>query len=48
MLLGTWGCEISRKIRDLEPVRYPPLNRLEEHLDYSDPDDGRPDYVHTR
>ena len=48
LLLGTWGCEISHKIRDLEPVRYPPLTQLEQHLDYSDPDDGQPDYVRAR
>ena len=42
------GCTISRRIVDLEPVRQPPLTQLESHLDYQDPDDGRPDYIIER
>jgi uncharacterized protein YneF (UPF0154 family) len=39
------GCWVSRNIVDREPIRNPPLTTLEQHLNYVDPDDGRPDYV---
>jgi hypothetical protein len=44
-VLAGAGCRISRNIRDLEPPDQPPLQLLESHLDYVDPDDGRPDYI---
>ena len=45
----TAGCRISRHIVDLTPPAHqPPLQELEEHLDYTDPDAGRPDYVRSR
>jgi hypothetical protein len=43
--LALSGCWISRRIIDREPIRQPPLQDLEQHLDYVDPDDGKPDYV---
>ena len=43
--LALSGCRISHRIIDREPIRQPPLESLEQHLDYVDPDDGRPDYV---
>ncbi len=39
------GCRISRHIVEVEPPPQPPLQQLEQHLDYVDPDAGRPDYV---
>ncbi len=44
-LLCISGCTISRRIRDVEPPRQPPLQELEQHLDYTDPDAGEPDYI---
>lgn len=43
----TGGC-VSRQMVLLEPPEQPALERLEEHLDYTDPDEGRPDYIITR
>ena len=43
--LALSGCWISRRIIDREPIRQPPLESLEQHLDYVDPDERRPDYV---
>jgi len=48
LALGVTGCRISRHIRDLPPVTRPPLPELESHLTYTDPDDGRPDYIFQR
>ena len=46
--LALCGCSISRNIVDLTPPpNRPDLRRLEEHLDYADPDAGRPTYVRT-
>ena len=40
------GCTVSREIVDLKPLGdQPPLQELESHLDYEDPDAGQPDYV---
>jgi len=39
------GCGPSGNIRDLTPPAQPPLPDLEKHLNYVDPDAGRPDYV---
>ena len=39
------GCGISRHIVDINPPPQPHLQHLERHLDYTDPDDGRPDYI---
>ena len=39
------GCTISRHIVDLEPTGQPRLEELEQHLNYADPDEGRPDYI---
>ena len=45
----TVGCRISKHIVDLTPPSdQPSLQELEQHLDYTDPDAGRPDYVRTR
>ena len=44
----TAGCTVSREIVELAPPPQPHLNDLEEHLDYVDPDDGRPDYIVNR
>ncbi len=45
-IVWTAGCRISRNIVDVAPaVDVPPLQDLERHLDYQDPDAGRPDYV---
>lgn len=41
------GCTISRNIVDLQPVQQPTLQELEQRLDYTDPDNGRPDYIIT-
>ena len=44
--LWAGGCRISRHIVDLTPpAGLPPLQELESHLDYVDPDAGQPDYV---
>jgi len=46
LLLSTaLGCRVSRNIVDLEKPVQPPLQELEQHLDYQDPDAGQPDYV---
>jgi hypothetical protein len=46
LLLGSLcGCGPSRNIRDLQPPPQPRLEELESHLDYVDPDEGRPSYV---
>ncbi len=42
------GCTISRTIIDVAPPQQPSLQELEQHLDYVDPDDGRPDYIYGR
>jgi hypothetical protein len=47
-LLALAGCRVSRDIRDLDPVTHPPLTELERHLTYTDPDDGRSNYILTR
>lgn len=39
------GCSVSRRIRPVDPPPQPPLSRLEQNLDYVDPDAGEPDYV---
>jgi ABC-type oligopeptide transport system substrate-binding subunit len=39
------GCGPSDNIRDLAPPPEPQLQDLERHLDYVDPDAGRPNYV---
>ena len=47
--LALGGCTISRHIRDLEPpADEPSLEQLDRHLDYTDPDDGRPDFIIQR
>lgn len=48
LILLAWalvGCHISRRIVDIKPPPQPRLQNLESHLDYVDPDEGRPDYV---
>ncbi len=52
-LLTAWvamnaGCRVSRNVADIEPAPQPPLSRLEQHLDYRDPDAGRPNYLIER
>jgi len=43
------GCSTSDTIRRLPPpTGLPSLVDLEKHLDYRDPDDGRPDYIPRR
>ncbi len=39
------GCTISRHIVEIQPPDQPPLQQIEQHLDYQDPDAGQPDYV---
>ena len=39
------GCSISRDIIEVAPPSQPRLGQLEQHLDYADPDEGRPDYI---
>jgi len=39
------GCFISRRIADLSPPNQPPLQELDQHLNYADPYAGRPDYI---
>ena len=51
VLISYWlaGCGVSRNIVDLTPPpNQPPLQELEKHLNYHDPDAGRPDYVRVR
>jgi hypothetical protein len=45
VLWALGGCRISRHIVELEPPPQPPLQQLESHLDYGDPDEGKPDYI---
>ena len=43
--LALGACSAGDKIVRLPPPRgLPRLTELEKHLDYRDPDDGRPDY----
>jgi len=43
------GCTISRTIVELTPpAGQPALQELEGHLDYADPDAGRPSYVRAQ
>lgn len=43
------GCATSDTIVDLPPpADLPDLAQLENHLDYKDPDDGKPDYIPRR
>lgn len=45
----TVGCAASTTIVELPPPEgLPDLQKLEKHLDYKDPDDGRPNYVPKR
>ena len=47
--IGPVGCTISKNIIDVRPPpNMPPLQELEQHLNYHDPDAGRPDYVRVR
>lgn len=39
------GCGPSDNIRDIQPPPQPPLENLEQHLNYVDPDAGRASYV---
>lgn len=39
------GCSLSRHIVAITPPAQPPLQELDKHLDYVDPDEGRPTYV---
>ncbi len=39
------GCTISREIVDVAPPAQPRLENLEQNLTYTDPDEGRPDYI---
>jgi hypothetical protein len=45
ILFALGGCSISHNIIDIKPPPQPPLQDLEKHLDYVDPDQGRPTYV---
>jgi hypothetical protein len=48
MLFLPAGCKISHQITDTPvPSDQPPLERLDEHLHYQDPDAGQPDYVRS-
>ncbi len=39
------GCKVSKQILELErPADQIPLEQLESHLDYQDPDAGKPTY----
>jgi hypothetical protein len=49
LILPVCGCSTSDTIRRLPPpAGLPSLVDLEKHLDYKDPDDGRPDYIPRR
>ena len=49
LLLALTGCKVSREIIQLErPSDLTPLPQLERHMDYVDPDDGKPDYLIER
>jgi hypothetical protein len=46
VLLMVCGCGVSREIRNVRPpAGQPSLEELDRHLDYVDPDAGRPSYV---
>ena len=46
---ATAGCATSDTIVELPPPEnLPDLTQLENHLDYKDPDDGKPSYVPRR
>ncbi len=49
LLALTGGCTTSDAIVLLPPPEgLPDLANLENHLDYQDPDDGKPDYIPRR
>jgi len=41
VLAGAAGCTVSRTIIEVQPPEQPPLQDLDRHLDYVDPDAGR-------
>ena len=45
VLTSALGCAVPDRIREIQPPDQPPLQRLEQHLDYQDPDAGQPDYI---
>ena len=49
LLVVAPGCSTSDTIVKLPPPSgLPSLTELEQHLDYRDPDDGKPDYIPRR
>jgi hypothetical protein len=45
LALAGHGCKVSKQILELErPQDQIPLGQLESHLDYQDPDAGKPTY----
>ena len=45
LVLVLGGCRLSRRIVKITPPPQPPLQELDNHLDYVDPDDGRSTFV---
>ena len=43
LLLG--GCLVGGHVVTLTPPAQPPLKDMDKHLNYVDPDEGRPTYV---
>ena len=48
VLLAAAGCTVSRNIVDVRPPTQGPLQQLDQHLTYVDPQAGRPDYIVQR
>ena len=51
VLTGCWlaGCAVSKNIVEVRPpASQTPLQDLERHINYNDPDAGQPDYVRSR
>ena len=44
-MMACSGCKVTKQIVNLSPPpEQPPLQQLESHLNYVDPDAGQPDY----
>jgi len=45
VLTSAPGCTVPDHIADVQRPHQPPLQQLEQNLDYQDPDAGEPDYI---